>query len=351
MSTTTATPSASTTTYTPYLDALETERAIAWLKPYFADALAQRLDLQKVCAPVVVQPETGLNDDLNGVEQPVRFALGAASSMHAEVVQSLAKWKRWRLHTLGIGAGQGLYTDMRALRPDDTISPLHSIYVDQWDWEKHITREQRTVPFLKETVRAVYAAIRDTQAVLIERHPELGPMLPETLTFVHAEELRQRYPDLEPKAREQAFGREHAAYFVIGVGGAPGDGEIHDGRAPDYDDWTTESEDGLPGLNGDLMLWHPGLEQAVEISSMGIRVDAEALERQLAIRDCTERLAFPFHQALLDEELPLSVGGGIGQARLCLLLLRKAHVGEVQVGVWPEAVHEECQAAGIPLLA
>ena len=337
--------------YVPVLDALETEKAIAFLKPLFTRVLCDHLDLQPVSAPVLAESGTGINDDLNGVEEPVQFALPGTSGIRAEVVQSLAKWKRLRLHTLGIEEGRGICTDMRALRPDETPGPLHSVYVDQWDWEKHMPYEQRSRAYLKATVRSIYRAIRDVESALAERFPALEATLPREVTFVDAEHLRSCYPELTPKEREDAFCREHGAIFVMGIGAELSDGAAHDGRAPDYDDWSTRTREGHCGLNGDLILWHEGLGRAVEVSSMGIRVDAEALRRQLAMTGTTNRLALPFHRKLMDGALPQSIGGGIGQSRICLFLLQKRHVGEVQVSLWPESERERCAEEGIPLMS
>ncbi|WP_426059624.1 aspartate--ammonia ligase [Hymenobacter sp. B1770] len=330
-------------------DLLETEEAISFVKETFAKVLAQQLHLVKVSAPLVVLDGTGINDDLNGIERPVGFPIKALDEQRAVVVHSLAKWKRLRLFELGIPAGKGLLTDMRALRPDEDYSAIHSIYVDQWDWEKHILPEQRTIPFLKATVETIYGALKATEEQVRKRFG-IAPILPPTIAFVHAEHLLQRYPNLTPKQREHEAAREYGAVFLMGIGGELSHGEIHDGRAPDYDDWSTRNEDGHRGLNGDILLWNPVLETAFEVSSMGIRVDKEALTRQLELRGCSERQSLHFHRLLLADELPQSIGGGIGQSRVTMFLLRKAHIGEVQVSIWPEAVRQELAEAGIALL-
>lgn len=328
---------------------LETEAAITFVKDTFARELARGLHLVKVSAPIVVLDGTGINDDLNGVERPVGFPIKALDEQRAVVVHSLAKWKRLRLRELGIAPGQGLLTDMRALRPDEDYSPIHSIYVDQWDWEQHMLPEQRTIPFLKATVETIYAALQATER-LVQDELGIEPMLPPAITFIHAEDLLRSYPALTAKQREHEAAREYGAVFLMGIGGELSHGEIHDGRAPDYDDWSTPNEDGHRGLNGDILLWNPVLETSFEVSSMGIRVDKVALSRQLALRGCPERQALRFHRLLLADALPQSIGGGIGQSRVCMFLLRKAHIGEVQVSIWPEAVRGELAAAGVELL-
>ncbi len=265
------------------------------------------------------------------------------------MVHSLAKWKRLKLGELGTQPGRGIYTDMNALRPDEDLDNLHSIYVDQWDWEKVIRKEDRNLAFLKMTVRRIYEAIKVTENRLYVEFPEITPELPEEIFFIHAEELRRRYPDLTPKERENAIVKEHKAVFIIGIGGALGDGTIHDGRAADYDDWSTPNEDGFEGLNGDILLWNKLLNCAFEVSSMGIRVDETAMLRQLEIRGQSWKKDLYFHRKLLAGELPYTIGGGIGQSRLCMYLLRKAHIGEIQSAIWPEAMREACHRAGIEL--
>lgn len=331
-------------------DLLETEEAISLVKSVFARELARRLRLSCVSAPIAVLDGTGINDDLNGVERPVAFPVKALGEQRAVVVHSLAKWKRLRLRELGIPAGRGLLTDMRALRPDEDYSPIHSIYVDQWDWEQCITAEQRTPAFLRTTVEHIYEALRATEAEVAARYPDILPVLPGRITFLHAEDLLRQYPDLTPKEREHEAARQYGAVFLMGIGGALSHGEAHDGRAPDYDDWSTETAPGYQGLNGDLLVWHPVLQTALELSSMGVRVDKLALRRQLVLRGCEQRQALEFHGRLLRDELPESIGGGIGQSRVCMFMLRKAHIGEVQVSIWPEETRRQLADRGITLL-
>lgn len=358
--------------YRSILDARHTERAIQKIKDAFQTALAYELDLVRVTAPLFVRSGTGINDDLNGIERPVRFAIGGLGDAQAEIVQSLAKWKRLALADLGFDPGEGLYTDMNALRPDDAMDNLHSLYVDQWDWERVIRPEERTFTTLVETVRTIYDVIRRTERYICYEYPELTPELPDAITVIHAEQLRRRYPDLPPKARELEACRKYGAVFVVGIGGELGDGTIHDGRAPDYDDWSTptgevpapegadaggsgavgsaESPSALTGLNGDILVYNRLLDVPFELSSMGIRVDPAALERQLALRSAEERRTLMFHRRLLAGELPQSIGGGIGQSRLAMFYLRKAHIGEIQSSIWPPEMIERCRAHGIPLL-
>lgn len=331
-------------------DRLTTEEAIALVKSSFEDQLKKQLQLYKISAPMVVLNGTGINDDLNGIERPVRFPLKSMQEQPAEVVQSLAKWKRLRLAEYEISPGTGILTDMRAIRADEDLSPLHSVSVDQWDWEKVIFPEQRSLDFLKETVRNIYVAIRATEKCIAEKYPEKVVGLPEEITFIHAEELLQRFPDTTPKQREDKAAQEFGAIFVIGIGKGLSNGEPHDGRAPDYDDWTTENTDGFHGLNGDIIFWNPVLEKAFEISSMGIRVDAETLQRQLDLTGHSERERLYYHRKLLSGELPQSIGGGIGQSRLCMFLLKKSHIAEVQVSIWPESMRESYRKNGINFL-
>ena len=327
----------------------QTEKAIKSVKDMFQDNLSAQLALLRVTAPMTVLSGTGINDDLNGVERPVRFPIRSLGERQAEVVHSLAKWKRLKLAELQIAPGRGIYTDMNALRPDEDLDNLHSIYVDQWDWEKVIRPEDRNLDFLKRTVRRIYEAVKVTENKLYVEFPQLVPTLPDEIFFIHAEQLLKKYPDLSPKERENAIVREHKAVFIIGIGGKLSDGSLHDGRAADYDDWSTPNSDGYEGLNGDILLWNPVLESAFEISSMGIRVDAEALRRQLQERGQEEKADLYFHRRLLAGTLPQTIGGGIGQSRLCMYLLRKAHIGEIQSSIWPEDMREACQAAGIHL--
>lgn len=327
----------------------QTEKAIKAVKDMFQDNLSAQLALLRVTAPMTVLSGTGINDDLNGVERPVRFPVLSLDERQAEVVHSLAKWKRLKLAELGIAPGRGIYTDMNALRPDEELDNLHSIYVDQWDWEKVIRPEDRTLDFLKRTVRRIYEAVKVTENKLYVEFPQLVPALPDDIYFIHAEELLQKYPALSPKERENAIVREHKAVFIIGIGGKLSDGSIHDGRAADYDDWSTPNSDGYEGLNGDILLWNPVLESAFEISSMGIRVNPEAMLRQLKERGQEAKKDLYFHRRLIAGELPQTIGGGIGQSRLCMYLLRKAHIGEIQSSIWPEAMREACHQAGIEL--
>ena len=327
-----------------------TEKAIKAVKDMFQDNLSAQLALLRVTAPMVVLSGTGLNDDLNGVESPVSFEVKDMEGRKAEVVHSLAKWKRVKLAQMKILQGRGIYTDMNALRPEEELDNLHSIYVDQWDWEKVIGKEQRNLEFLKKTVRRIYEAIKVTENKLYVEFPQIEPMLPEDIFFIHAEQLLKMYPSMSAKERENAVTKEHKAVFVIGIGGKLSDGQPHDGRAADYDDWSSVNEDGFEGLNGDLLLWNPVLQSAFEVSSMGIRVDADALKRQLEMRGESDKAGLLYHKMLLEDRLPLTIGGGIGQSRLCMFLLRKAHIGEIQSSVWPERMREICHEAGIDLV-
>jgi len=336
--------------YQPLLNVHETEIAIRRIKTYFQDNLAFELNLLRVTAPLFVRAGTGINDNLNGVEQPVSFAIKDLDAARAEIVQSLAKWKRLHLADFGYQSGYGIYTDMNAIRPDETLGNLHSLYVDQWDWERVMGDGERNLDFLKDIVRAIYDVIHRTERYVSYLFPAIEPLLPDAITFVHAEELEARYPDITPRERELAACREHGAVFVIGIGGALSNGEIHDGRAPDYDDWSTPSGNGYKGLNGDILVHYPLLDCAFELSSMGIRVDQAALERQLAIRGDEDRKELLFHRRLLAGELPQSIGGGIGQSRLCMFYLRKAHIGEIQSSLWPEGMITTCQEHNIVLL-
>ena len=318
----------------------QTEKAIKAVKDMFQLNLSAQLALLRVTAPMMVLSGQGLNDDLNGVERPVKFPVKGMNEAPAEVVHSLAKWKRLKLGELGVEPGRGIYTDMNALRPDEDLDNIHSIYVDQWDWEKVMLPEQRTSFFLHKTVRRIYEAVKVTENKLYVEFPQIVPILPEEIFFISAEELLQRYPDKSPKERENAIAKEYGALFIQGIGGKLSNGEAHDGRAADYDDWQ---------LNGDILLWNPVLESAFEISSMGIRVDAEALHRQLAERGQLWKEELYFHKLLLEGKLPQTIGGGIGQSRLCMFLLRKAHIGEIQSSIWPADMRETCHAAGIEL--
>ena len=327
-----------------------TEKAIKSVKDMFQSNLSAQLALLRVTAPMVVMSGTGINDDLNSVERPVSFPVKSMSDRKAEVVHSLAKWKRLKLAEMGIKPGRGIYTDMNALRPDEDLDNIHSIYVDQWDWEKVITKEDRNVAFLKKTVKRIYEAIKVTENRLYVEFPQLEPSLPDDIFFIHSEQLLKMFPDLSPKERENEIVRQHKAVFIIGIGGQLSDGTIHDGRAADYDDWSTPNEEGFNGLNGDILLWNPVLESSFEVSSMGIRVDSEAMLRQLKIRGQEFKKVLYFHEKLLSGQLPYTIGGGIGQSRLCMFLLRKAHIGEIQCSIWPEDMTKACHSAGIELV-
>ncbi len=331
-------------------DILKTEEAICFIKDRFKKRLALSLNLANVSAPIAVPDGNGINDDLNGIEKPVSFELKSIKGQKVSVVQSLAKWKRLRLKEFGIGAGKGILTDMRAIRPDEDLSPIHSVYVDQWDWEKRIHSEQRGLLYLKATVESIYEALKSTEKDLYNMYSEFTPILPDRIHFIHSEELLRQFPGLTSKQRESRIAQKYGAVFIIGIGSRLSNGEPHDGRAPDYDDWSTPNEDGYAGLNGDIILWYPGLNTGLEISSMGIRVNKEALERQLEIKGCTDRKNLLFHKLLLNGELPSCIGGGIGQSRLCMFLLKKSHIGEVQSGIWPYSVLKQSEISGMRLL-
>ena len=336
--------------YQPLLGAKQTEQGIKMIKEFFQQNLSTELRLRRVTAPLFVLKGLGINDDLNGVERAVTFPIKDLGDARAEVVHSLAKWKRLSLAEYEVEPGYGIYTDMNAIRADEELDNLHSLYVDQWDWEAVITKEQRTISFLKNVVKRIYAAIRRTEYLTCETYPQIKPFLPEEIHFIHAEELLQMYPDKTPKEREDAICEKYGAVFVIGIGGKLSNGEKHDGRAPDYDDWSTVGENGLAGLNGDILIWYPVLGRSFELSSMGIRVDKESLLRQLAIEDKEERKELYFHQKLLNDELPLSIGGGIGQSRLCMVLLHKGHIGEIQASIWPHDMRAACKKLGMTLI-
>ena len=336
--------------YRPLLDMHATERAIAEVKEFFQTNLAFELNLTRVTAPLFVLKGKGINDDLNGVEKPVSFPVKGIAGEEVEVVQSLAKWKRLALRDLDFSPGTGLYTDMNAIRPFEDLDQTHSVYVDQWDWEKVITREDRHLEYLKTAVRKIYDVIRRTERFIAYEFPILGPTLPEKITFFHAEELEHMYPDVSPRERETLICKEHGAVFIIGIGGPLERSDCHDGRAPDYDDWITPTVNGCKGLNGDILVYNQVLATAYEISSMGIRVDPDSLRRQLEIRGCPERADLFFHRELLEGKLPLTMGGGIGQSRLCMFYLRKAHIGEIQASIWPEEMRLACRQQNIPLL-
>ena len=327
-----------------------TEVAIKMVKDAFQKRLSESLNLRRVTAPLFVLKGTGLNDDLNGVEHAVTFPIKDIGGKEAEVVHSLAKWKRAKLGAYGIAPGYGLYTDMNAIRSDEELDNLHSLYVDQWDWEKTINEEDRNLEFLKETVRKIFKAMKQTEQDVYERFPHITPRLPEEIKFIHSQELLEMYPGLSPKERELEILKKHKAVFLIGIGADLSNGEPHDGRAPDYDDWVSENSEGYKGLNGDILVYESVLDTAFELSSMGIRVSPESLERQLKLKGEQARKELHFHKNLLEGKLPYSIGGGIGQSRLCMYLLQKAHIGEVQASIWPEDQIAKCKAAGIELL-
>ncbi len=336
--------------YRPHLDMKETEEAIKYIKDSFQVRLARQLNLRRVSAPVAILSRTGVNDRLTGVERPVSFLIKDMNEQ-AEIVQSLAKWKRLALADYSFAYGEGLYTDMNAIRPDEKLDNLHSIYVDQWDWERVINNEERNLDYLRSVVGKIYSAMREEEQEVCRRYKQLpGPFLPPGISFIHSEELEERFPDLPPMEREKAICREKRAVFVIGIGGRLKSGKPHDERAADYDDWSTATGEGRRGLNGDILVWYPLLECAFELSSMGIRVDKESLYRQLRIKNETDKINLYFHQRLVREELPLSIGGGIGQSRLCMLYLRKAHIGEVQSCIWPDNMIDVCRENNVPLL-
>ena len=337
--------------YKALLDLKQTELGIKQIKDFFQLNLSSELRLRRVTAPLFVLKGMGINDDLNGVERAVSFPIKDLGDAQAEVVHSLAKWKRLTLAEYNIEPGYGIYTDMNAIRADEELGNLHSLYVDQWDWERSITAEQRTVDFLKQIVTRIYSAMRRTEYMVCEMYPQIKPFLPHDIHFIHAEELMQKYPGLTPKEREHAITKEFGAVFIIGIGCELSNGEKHDNRAPDYDDYSTiDASTGLPGLNGDLLVWDNILDRSVELSSMGIRVDKEALLRQLALSRQEERMKLYFHKRLLEGSLPLCIGGGIGQSRLCMLYLQKAHIGEIQASIWPEDMRRECAEWGMQLI-
>lgn len=335
--------------YKPAIAPDDMEQAIKQIKQTFQDELSQALNLRRVTAPLFVLSGTGINDNLNGVERPVSFKIPAIGGKRAEIVHSLAKWKRMKLGAYGIEPGQGLYTDMNAIRADEELDNLHSLYVDQWDWERTITEADRNVDFLKSMVKKIYQALLNTEKMISETCVQIKPVLPKGIAFIHTEDLQEDYPALSPKERENIVAKKYGAVFVIGIGGELADGTIHDGRSPDYDDWSTPTSKKYKGLNGDIIVWNPLLEQAFEISSMGIRVDKTALLLQLKIRNSENRKELLFHKSLLEDKIPLSIGGGIGQSRLCMFLLRCAHIGEVQASIWPEEMVEVCAKNNIIL--
>ena len=326
--------------YEPKLNLVDTEKGIKLVKDHFEKNLAKELNLLRVSAPLFVTTKSGLNDNLNGVETPVTFRINGVDD-NLEIVHSLAKWKRMALKTYDIPVGEGIYTDMNAIRKDETLDNLHSIYVDQWDWEKHITRKDRKISYLKKTVRKIYKAILKTQKEVLKVYPTLTPIFKNEVFFIKSKDLLKMYPDLSSKERENKICEKYGTVFIIGIGGKLKNGKPHDLRAPDYDDWK---------LNGDLLVFYKPMGCAVEISSMGIRVDHKSLLSQLKTAKKMERVSLPFHIALLNDELPLSIGGGIGQSRLCLLFLNKIHIGEVQSSIWPDELKKSCESQGIKLL-
>lgn len=327
--------------YKPGMSIKDTEVAIKFVKDRFESILAEELNLTRVSAPLFVKPETGLNDNLNGVERPVSFDVADNDGQSVEIVQSLAKWKRQALKRYGFKHGEGLYADMNAIRRDEVMDNLHSIYVDQWDWERILNKEERTEEYLKTIVRKIFSVFKRVEEQLVRAYPSLQKFLPEEIHFITTQELEDMYPSLDPRAREDMILKEMKAVFIMKIGGALKSGKKHDGRAPDYDDWE---------LNGDIMFWYPVLNRAFEVSSMGIRVDEKSLLRQLKIARCEDRRNLPFHTELLEKKLPYTIGGGIGQSRICMFFLGKAHIGEVQSSIWPEGMLEECRNAGIQIL-
>lgn len=337
--------------YYAALDLQQTEIAIKKIKDFFLSSISTELRLRRVTAPLFVLKGLGMNDDLSGTERPVTFPIKDMDEAQAEVVHSLAKWKRVTLAEYNVKPGYGIITDMNAIRADEEMDNLHSLYVDQWDWERVMPDNSRNVEYLKKTVRRIYSAILRTEFYICETYPQLDAFLPEEIYFIHTEDLLQRYPNLSSKEREDAICKEYGAVFIIGIGNKLSNGKVHDLRAPDYDDYTTVSETtGLAGLNGDLLIWYPLLERAIELSSMGIRVNREALLHQLALSGKEDRKGLYFHKRLLEGSLPQSIGGGIGQSRLCMILLHKAHVGETQSSIWPEQMRRECKEAGMTLI-
>jgi aspartate--ammonia ligase len=336
--------------YHAILNVRTTEKAIKQIKDFFQLNIATELNLTRITAPLFVKKGTGLNDDLNGVERPVTFPIKDLNDTPAEIVHSLAKWKRMMLADLRFEKGYGIYTDMNAIRADEDLDNIHSIYVDQWDWERVIAAGDRTLDFLKDIVTRIYSVIKRTEFFMYDSYHQLEPMLPEKITFIHSEELLALYPGLTPKDREARIVEKFGAVFIIGIGAPLADGLPHDGRAPDYDDWITPTVNGYRGLNGDILIWNPVLRCAYEISSMGIRVSPPSLIQQLTAQNKPERKELYFHKRLLNNEFPLSIGGGIGQSRLCMYFLRKAHIGEIQVSIWPDRMISDCRENNIFLL-
>lgn len=336
--------------YHSLVSPIMTAKSFQKIKSFIEENLENDLGLYRVSAPLFVRQNTGINDDLNGIERAVSFPVKAMNDERAEIVQSLAKWKRMALADYDIPAGRGLYTSMNAIRPDEDPDNTHSLFVDQWDWEMHISRADRKVSFLKQTVEKIYNILKKAEVFVQGMYPEIEPILPEKIHFIHSEELLKMYPDLTPQERESRIVKKYGAVFIMGIGGELSDGVKHDGRAPDYDDWTTANEDGYHGLNGDILVWNPVIEKVFELSSMGIRVDKKALLYQLGLKGEERRLELLFHKRLMEDFLPLSMGGGIGQSRVAMFLLRKAHIGEISAGIWPEEMVHVCKAHGIQLL-
>ena len=336
--------------YTALLDLSQTEQAIKNIKDFFLSSLSTELRLRRVTAPLFVLRGLGINDDLNGVERPVSFPIKDMDDAVAEVVHSLAKWKRVTLAEYKTQPGFGIVTDMNAIRADEELDNIHSLYVDQWDWERVLLAENRNEAYLRRIVSKIYSAILRTEFYICETYSQLKPFLPEDIHFIHSEELLQMYPGKTAKEREDLICQKYGAVFIIGIGCKLSNGKVHDNRAPDYDDWSTPNESGFMGLNGDLLVWYPLLGRSIELSSMGIRVDKEALLRQLALQGKEERKELYFHQRLLGDTLPLTIGGGIGQSRLCMVLLHKAHIGETQASIWPNEMRKECREAGMQLI-
>ena len=336
--------------YASIIDLKQTELGIKSIKDFFQSNLSSELRLRRVTAPLFVEKGTGINDDLTGVERAVQFPIKDMDNISAEIVHSLAKWKRLTLAEYHIEKGYGIYTDMNAIRADEELGNMHSLYVDQWDWELVVDESERTVGFLKEIVTRIYDAMLRTEFMVYELFPAIRPILPKNITFIHAEELLQRYPSLTPKEREDAICKEVGAVFIIGIGANLSNNEPHDLRSPDYDDWTTINEENSVGLNGDLLVWNSVLETSMELSSMGVRVDKAALLKQLELKNQTEKLSLYFHNKLVNDELPLSIGGGIGQSRLCMFFMRKAHIGEIQSSIWPKEMRVDARNNGIYLI-
>lgn len=336
--------------YKAKMEQKQTEKAIKYIKDTFERELSGGLKLSRVTSPLFVPKGSGINDDLNGIERPVRFQIGNLDNRDMEIVQSLAKWKRMALADLDFKNGTGLYTDMNAIRPDDDLDAIHSIYVDQWDWELVMHKNERNLEFLKKVVRKIYSSIKRTEFLISEMFSSCAPTLPEQITFIHTEDAQLRYPELTPQQRERELAKEYGAIFLIGIGSPLADGVSQGGRAPDYDDWSTRTDADHVGLNGDIIVWDTVRQDSLELSSMGIRVDEETLLRQLDIRSCKDRSGLYWHKRLLNGELPQTIGGGIGQSRLCMFLLKKAHIGEVQASVWPDEILAEAKELNVFLM-